>query len=100
MKNKYIQVHCPYHPYADKKGYVYEHKLVVEKKIKRFLLKTEVVHHIDKDPSNNNIDNLMLFKNNSEHIKFHRKMDQFGITNPIKRQIENRWNEYTNIKGK
>jgi len=37
----------------------------------------------------------MLFPNDKEHIKFHNKIRQFGMTNPIKRQIKNRWNEFT-----
>ena len=71
-----------------------EHRLVVERFIGRELTKEERVHHIDKDKKNNKIENLMLFKNDSEHIKFHNKVRQFGITNNIKRQIENRWKNY------
>ena len=33
----------------------------------------------------------MLFSGPLEHSKFHTKINQFGVTNPIKRQIENRW---------
>jgi hypothetical protein len=38
--------------------------------IGRLLTKEEVVHHIDHNPLNNNIDNLMLFANNSLHKKY------------------------------
>lgn len=51
-----------------------EHRLVMEKHIGRRLKSHEVVHHIDHDRSNNDISNLMLFKNNSEHIKYHAKL--------------------------
>ena len=93
IKNgNYILIYNPSHPFKDKTGYVYEHRLIVEKFINRLLNQDEVVHHIDGNPKNNKLDNLMLFKNNSEHIKFHIKIKQFGMTRPIKRQIENRWN--------
>ena len=51
-----------------------EHRLVMEQHIGRKLTKEEVVHHIDGDRKNNQISNLMLFKNNSEHIKHHAKL--------------------------
>ena len=96
MKTKkeisYIKIPSPYHPYKDKNGFVQEHRLIVENKLKRFLTPEEVIHHINEDKKDNRIENLMLFKNQKEHQKFHLKLKQFGITNPIKRQIENRWN--------
>lgn len=48
--------------------YVLEHRLVMEEHLGRFLEPEEVVHHIDGDPSNNALDNLQLFANQSEHI--------------------------------
>lgn len=68
-----------------------EHLIVVEKFIGRKLLKSERVHHINLIKDDNRIENLMLFKNDSEHIKFHTKLNQFGLTNPMRRQIKNRW---------
>ena len=46
-----VRIFIPEHKYADIKGYVYEHRLVMEEKIKRFLKPWEIVHHIDKDCS-------------------------------------------------
>lgn len=71
-----------------------EHLVVMEKFIKRKLKTEERVHHLNEIKSDNRISNLMLFKNDKEHISFHRKIQQFGYTNPIKRQIKNRWNEF------
>jgi hypothetical protein len=88
--NGYIKIFNPNHPNSIN-NYVFEHRLVVENYIGRYLKPEEVVHHIDFCKTNNNINNLMLFKNSNEHIKFHIKIRQFGLTNPIKRQIENRW---------
>ena len=66
----YITIRCKYHPNA-KNGYVSEHRLVMEKYLKRFLKPTEVVHHIDGNIKNNHLDNLFLFKNKSEHKIWH-----------------------------
>lgn len=68
--------------------WIAKHRLVVEEKIGRLLNNEEVVHHIDFNKENNKPENLMLFPNQKEHMKFHLKLEQFGLTNPIKRQIE------------
>lgn len=47
------------------------HRYVVEHYIGRKLLDEEVVHHIDNDTTNNNIDNLQLFDSKSEHLRYH-----------------------------
>jgi len=89
----YKLVYSPKHPNA-KKNYMREHRLVVEKKIGRYLNKEEVVHHINEIKDDNRIENLMLFKNDREHMKFHTKIRQFGMTNPVRRKIKQRWEEY------
>lgn len=66
-KDGYILVYRPEHPYASG-NYVLEHRLVMEQVLGRFLLPTEVVHHIDENPSNNAPENLQLFDSQSEHI--------------------------------
>ena len=50
-------------------AYILEHRLVMERKIGRYLLPTEVVHHINGDPSDNRIENLVLYADQSEHIR-------------------------------
>jgi hypothetical protein len=69
----YIEILQPEHPYCNKKGYVYEHRLVMEQKIGRYLLPEEVVHHENEIKSDNRIKNLRLFASKSEHIKFHKE---------------------------
>jgi hypothetical protein len=75
-------------------GWIPEHVLVMEEKIGRILNKGEVIHHIDSNRENNNIDNLMLFKSQKEHAIFHNKIRQFGLTQPIIKQINERFKEY------
>lgn len=74
--NGYIMVLSHDHPHKNKKGYVYKHRLVMEEKIGRYLTPKEVVHHIDKNKKNNDIDNLMLFENDREHHKFHQEIKE------------------------
>lgn len=68
-----------------------EHRIVVEKFIGRKLKPKERVHHINSNKKDNRIENLILFKNQKEHKSFENKVAQFGMTNPIRRQIKNRW---------
>lgn len=67
-----VMIRCPeeYKSMSRKNGYVYEHRIIMAKHIGRALEKLEVVHHIDHNSRNNNIENLMLFKNNTEHKKY------------------------------
>lgn len=66
----YKLIYKPSHPNATKVGYVLEHRLVMEKHLKRLLSKEELVHHIDEDKQNNSIENLEL-TNRSEHRSIH-----------------------------
>lgn len=68
-KNGYRLLRCPNHPYANRLGYVREHRLVVEAHLGRYLLPSEVVHHIDGDHTNNDIGNLEVFSSNGEHLR-------------------------------
>ena len=64
----HIQVLAEDHPNKDRHGRVYEHRLVMEKKIGRFLHKDERVHHINMIKHDNKIKNLFLFKNEGGRI--------------------------------
>ena len=68
-KDGYVLVLVPNHPFGNSGGYVRQHRLVMEDKLKRWLLPTEVVHHKDGNKKNNSIENLELFSKNSEHLK-------------------------------
>ena len=68
-KNGYLYRRCTNHPYANHLGYVFEHRLIVEAHLGRYLLPSEVVHHIDGDRTNNDIGNLEVFSSNGEHLR-------------------------------
>lgn len=66
----YINIKIKNHPFAVK-GYVREHRYVVEKIIGKILKPSQVVHHINKIKTDNRPENLMAFTSDSAHQRFH-----------------------------
>jgi|SRR5687767_14749212 len=64
----YIRILMSTHPRADSKGRVFEHIIVMEQIMGRYLLPKEVVHHKNCIRNDNRPENLELFKTNSDHI--------------------------------
>lgn len=52
------------------------HRIVAEQKLGRPLRKGEVVHHIDGNKRNNAPENLMVFKSQAEHARWHKLNDR------------------------
>ena len=67
----YILLRVPTHPNCDSKGYVREHILVMEDYLGRYLEDVEIVHHVDGDKKNNDIENLELCTPGSHAIYHH-----------------------------
>lgn len=74
-RDGYILVSAPEgHPYARMTkgrhiGIIYEHRLLMEQELGRYLLPTETVDHIDGLRLHNSPENLRLFDSNSDHLR-------------------------------
>jgi len=73
-KNGYILISCgPEHPHIRKTsgrivGRILEHRIMMEIKIGKILLPSEVVDHIDGCPFHNSFENLRLYSSNKDHL--------------------------------
>lgn len=88
--NGYILIYMPTHPRSFSsgsfKGYLYEHILVAEELMGRPLISGEVVHHLDKNRTNNSPENLLVIFG-SMHTKLHSWLNK-NIVTPSKEYEE------------
>lgn len=66
----YMRAYVPGYPSASKDGHILLHRLIMEQYLGRYLLSSEVVHHLNGDKTNNNVDNLEL-KTQHKHAQQH-----------------------------
>jgi hypothetical protein len=71
----YILEYSPDHPGANKRGYVAQHRLVLECVHGRLLLPHEIVHHRNRMPGDNRSVNLELHPSRASHQKLHLAED-------------------------
>jgi len=69
----YLYILKQNHPFAKTNGYILEHRLVMEKKIGRYLKPSEIIHHINGIKDDNNINNLVI-TNRNKHLTLHREI--------------------------
>jgi hypothetical protein len=70
----YCFIYLPNHPQSYRRRYAL-HRYIMEQHLGRILTREEVVHHIDKNKSNNDISNLQLMANDKEHQALHLKQE-------------------------
>lgn len=56
----YIWVYMPEHPRCNNKGYILEHRLIMEQAFDRLLSENEIVRHKNRVKDDNRIENLQL----------------------------------------
>jgi hypothetical protein len=73
----YVLIYMPGHSRCDKKGYVLEHILIVEKAMGKPLPPGAVVHHHDGDRMNNGNKNLLVCQNDAYHKFLYKRIRAF-----------------------
>ena len=58
------------------RGYVAEHRLIIEQHIGRRLQRTEQIHHINCNKTDNRLENLHISRTVNEHLKSHRSFEK------------------------
>ena len=94
-QNGYVLAKAPYHPHANKRGYVPLHRLLMENQLGRYLMpRRELVHHIDGDRANNDIKNLKLTTPKEhfmeEHYEARNSNGRFVAREPVFEEIKYR----------
>lgn len=82
FRQGYVWILDRNHPRRQSNNYVPEHWLVMEQYIGRYIQKGEVVHHVDGNKTNNDIENLELMTRN-EHDRLHAPTKRFWEKSPF-----------------
>ncbi len=69
--NKYVVAHGST---LENKQFRHEHRKIAELLLGRKLCTNEVIHHMDENPENNNVSNLMVLDRRI-HVKLHKYLD-------------------------
>lgn len=74
ISHGYVRILKPEHPRADCKGYVYDHILIVEAILGRFLPKKNEVHHFNERKGDNGKGNIVVCEDAAYHKLLHLRM--------------------------
>lgn len=90
IDNGYICILKTDHPYCDNKGYVREHRLIMEQHLGRYLKKEEIVHHINGIKDDNRIENLKIITK-ADHARIHDPIKKYRFKKGHKVNMTEEW---------
>ena len=71
--HKYMWIYSPHHPFRNRHNQVKRYRLVMEKHLKKFLTRDEIIHHKNGNTLDDRICNLEL-SNQSKHMSHHKTL--------------------------
>ena len=91
-KNKtYKLIYSPGHPFADRHGYVREHRFIMERYLGRYLQPNEIIHHLDGDGLNNAISNLqIMLKCDHDRMNIYLNIHRRWLQKAVKGSSQNK----------
>lgn len=99
--HNYIYIYQPKHPFPNQdKRYVFEHRLIAEKYLNRYLTKQERIHHINEIKDDNRIENLYLFSTSGEHTCYHRLKNKPKLKSNFKNVASEKFKRIKSVSKK
>lgn len=99
----YVKIYKPLHPFNNR-GYVLEHRLIMENHIGRYLSIDEVIHHKNGIKNDNRLENLLLMSRNdhtSHHLMGNKLMVGLSLSKEVREKIsqsnKNYWKTHTTV---